>query len=854
MHALAAGLHCLDGVVAMKCTAIFLTALALLCLALPGSADEPAQPTMLYPNTTFALPAQSKVSVHWIIPPLDAVQVKEHYSSELYGFDAFFTVDGTGQPWVHSREILLNLLKGYKIHLPIGYSDFCCTENGAMFLAGDGELAIPVIPPALQTSYDGLPEWIAQPLTALPFPDGNVVAGNGDALYYVGRNPASEKWEVSVLSPEPSAHGVGKHMLRGFRTVLSSRAEITAVGGDGTTTYVASKRRLLKIADGKVMPVAGAFRAEDTVLQLAYSAKAGLYYATSRGVGYLGGNGQLEFLATPYPQLTLRGDDLYVLFTSTLGVVKISGVSAFPALPLAVKSLAAADSTAVKVPPLTFFEAGKELPDAAERQFATTFTRASARFIYGHLKVENLRFGKQDAADHQHVIDMQLYDANGELVTVDPVSYTFKPDEQYVDVSNGFGNEEPYTWYPGAYTVKVLLDGLQVDAKQFTITGTPILAEAVARLDAPMVEQLLHDKADPNTRNAEETPVLVAAMQRLSPDVQSSVTRIVRALVAAGADVNAADAAGNTALMSALTPPLAALLLDHGAKCDAVTTEDGRTPLHHIARYSGSAGVQTEQVMKLLLEHGAVVDTRDKEGCTPLRELVALYGSAAGIKLLLSHGADIDAADNEGRTPLCYLVSYRSDPTEARVAMIRLLLERHASVKLPQEPDKPVSSLLYEALTSCAYGNVGNTEVVHLLCDNGAWLSPAEEHLVVTMEYLQYLPAGAVRRLFEQDAVLRETADSTSIKPGWLPLLITALQSRGRTLVTQATSADEYQGAWWYFNKAITLVYQHNLTAQFPEVYLNGSLLARAMGNTADADAYLTRYRELVKEKSGGKP
>ena len=45
---------------------------------------------------------------------------------------------------------------------------------------------------------------------------------------------------------------------------------------------------------------------------------------------------------------------------------------------------------------------------------------------------------------------------------------------------------------------------------------------------------------------------------------------------------------------------------------------------------------------------------------------------------------------------------------------------------------------------------------------------------------------------------------------------------------------------------------KHDMTAQYPDVYLNCSLLARAMGYTQAADGYLAQYVELTKGKGKG--
>ncbi|PKK41442.1 hypothetical protein CI102_13947, partial [Trichoderma harzianum] len=62
-------------------------------------------------------------------------------------------------------------------------------------------------------------------------------------------------------------------------------------------------------------------------------------------------------------------------------------------------------------------------------------------------------------------------------------------------------------------------------------------------------------------------------------------------------------------------------------------------------------------VIQLLLDNNANIETKDKDGDTPLG-IAAYYGQTAAIQLLLDYNADINAKsnDNVGRTPLSYAV------------------------------------------------------------------------------------------------------------------------------------------------------------------------------------------------------
>src|SRR5271156_6015903 len=64
-----------------------------------------------------------------------------------------------------------------------------------------------------------------------------------------------------------------------------------------------------------------------------------------------------------------------------------------------------------------------------------------------------------------------------------------------------------------------------------------------------------------------------------------------------------------------------------------------------------------EAVMKLLLEKGAELETKDKEySQTPL-SWAADQGHVAVVKLLLEKGAELETKDEYGRTPLAWAVA-----------------------------------------------------------------------------------------------------------------------------------------------------------------------------------------------------
>lgn len=114
-----------------------------------------------------------------------------------------------------------------------------------------------------------------------------------------------------------------------------------------------------------------------------------------------------------------------------------------------------------------------------------------------------------------------------------------------------------------------------------------------------------------------------------------------------GADVNATDKDGNTALILATTrgdEPTVQLLLEKGANVNA------RDKYNSTALIFAAIN-EHESIVRLLLEKGADVNARGKDGYTALIS-AAQYGYKSIIQLLLDKGADMNATSNDGSTAL----------------------------------------------------------------------------------------------------------------------------------------------------------------------------------------------------------
>ena len=132
----------------------------------------------------------------------------------------------------------------------------------------------------------------------------------------------------------------------------------------------------------------------------------------------------------------------------------------------------------------------------------------------------------------------------------------------------------------------------------------------------------------------------------------------------AGADANDADMNGHTPLLEAVMcrdAEVAQVLLDYGAEPNVADSE-GFTPLYRAAGPGGN-----RQLVKLLLERGALVDGASEYGWTPLRTAANL-GRRDVVKVLLDNGADPFKRANDGSSPFSAAATWMPEMKQMLVA------------------------------------------------------------------------------------------------------------------------------------------------------------------------------------------
>ena len=230
---------------------------------------------------------------------------------------------------------------------------------------------------------------------------------------------------------------------------------------------------------------------------------------------------------------------------------------------------------------------------------------------------------------------------------------------------------------------------------------------AIRENNLAQVKALVDEKPGANVADTRGiTPLMVAA--------EIGSVEAMRLLIDGGADVNAQNAFGSTALMwSVADPAKVRVLLDHGAQVNTAA-RSGRTALIIAAFTNPSA-----EVVRLLLAKGAKVDVMDTRHVTPMN--AATFGNdTATIRLLLDAGADLETPDTFiGLTPLMNAAGNRN------LEAVKLLVSKGAKVNAVSKteglPKIQTGTVEFGGWTPLLMASAfGPPEAVKLLLDAGA--------------------------------------------------------------------------------------------------------------------------------------
>jgi ankyrin repeat protein len=239
-------------------------------------------------------------------------------------------------------------------------------------------------------------------------------------------------------------------------------------------------------------------------------------------------------------------------------------------------------------------------------------------------------------------------------------------------------------------------DLLSADPPWTSHVDRDVLRQSLQRVSArgflPLASLLLEHGAEPNTRRGNEIPALTKA-------VEIGHVAIVAELLSRGADTHWCNPRnGQTALFAACMKgynEVVRMLLEGGAAVDAKDKE-GRTPLFFLA--SSKPGKWNTETLRLLVAFGANIECRDSTERTPLL-WAATTGNAMLAKALLSgelgKSANLMATNKRGISALQLACE------DNHVEVVKILLSYKADARA-------VSSGGWTALhNSCQNGHLG---------------------------------------------------------------------------------------------------------------------------------------------------
>jgi hypothetical protein len=292
---------------------IFLTLLfaGFLCAAIP--ADN------LIKNTLVLLPKSSKVRFNWLTPPAP----EKFESAQL-----IFRMDDSGRVWFgRDGKYILAPGNSFAFSLNELFDDFVATGKNSLLFAAKGYLGI--IPP-YKASKKLVESFAFQPLVKLPAENCRLFPAAAGYVYIAGlsqRDGSDELYLAGGSDDLKLLEGRGTAFV--YKKIFTSGKRISAVAGDGKTTFIAAESLVVCIKTG-ADKIEGIFKHPvEQITGLAYDRSAGLFYCTQKGVGYAGENGSVEFLKVINPQIAISAGKLYVYIRDENAVLEISGINDF---------------------------------------------------------------------------------------------------------------------------------------------------------------------------------------------------------------------------------------------------------------------------------------------------------------------------------------------------------------------------------------------------------------------------------------------------------------------------------------------------------------------------------------------
>ncbi|OCL10787.1 hypothetical protein AOQ84DRAFT_374597 [Glonium stellatum] len=279
------------------------------------------------------------------------------------------------------------------------------------------------------------------------------------------------------------------------------------------------------------------------------------------------------------------------------------------------------------------------------------------------------------------------------------------------------------------------------------------------------VQLFLHNGAKCSVRSRRRGWFAVHYFATFGTDI-----KVLEALIAHGADINAQDTDGETPLHKLVRrPDLQPALLRSFIREGAVTDQNDKAsqkPLFEVASSNN------KEALEIILSKNPPVNDEDEDGMTALHN-AALHGFLEGVKMLIDKGADPTQLDSQDRSPF-YLACQSGDAKTveylARVLTETDLNKSNWKIKPPlsknilDTPTKNGKTPLRKAVA------MGHTSVIQVLLErfhnflNIDYQDPSANRTVLHIAARLCLPA-VVRLLLDHSARtdLKDKAEDTPL-------------------------------------------------------------------------------------------
>ena len=152
-------------------------------------------------NGQVALPADSKITISWLMPPVKNSQNNSNLK---------FSAGPDKSPWIGcNSKFLINPLKRYFIKLSEPYNDLVELDNGSLFISTPTEFGFIVQDKQNKEKSAAM----FQPISKLPIPGCRMFKGADNCVYFSGQNKDTSKYEIYLLKPENAAKIKTPHRL-----------------------------------------------------------------------------------------------------------------------------------------------------------------------------------------------------------------------------------------------------------------------------------------------------------------------------------------------------------------------------------------------------------------------------------------------------------------------------------------------------------------------------------------------------------------------------------------------------------------------------------------------------------------